>query len=321
MMGAAGATAQTTVRTAGRAADTVMLSDRIEGDYQVRRYLIRSMDDVDYSIHYRISMAKLNAALKGNTQALNELNGFVEGLMSDTTRRVSEVIITGYASPDGSVAYNERLAAQRANDFKAYLDSKYGFSQHYNVRVNSVAEDWASTRAAIASSSIPDRTMVLGIIDDSQSPMAKEQALKRNPAVWNYLAGQILPPMRRVEVAIGYATDRIVEQRTLVKRPAPAPKPAAPAQDYVVVEEDVNGVVVEMPDKGEVRKAVREERAEVKKEARSDVRAAKHDARKAARIARAQEKAARKIAKKEAKAAKKAARATKETVRELDKMK
>lgn len=320
MMGAAGATAQTAVKTTGPVADTVMLSDRVEGDYQVRRYLIRSLSDVDYSLHYRISVAKLNAALKGNAQALSEMNSFVEGLMQDTTRRVSEVIITGYASPDGSVAYNEKLAAQRANDFKAYLDSKYAFSKHYNVKVNSVAEDWKSTHAAIASSPIPDRTMVLGIIDDSQTPMAKEQALKRNPAVWNYLAAEILPPMRRVEVMIGYATDRVVEQRTLIKKPAPAPAPAAPAQDYIVVEEDVNGVVVEMPDKGEVRKQVREETHAVKQDARAAQRLAKRDAREAAKIARAQEKAAKRIAKKEAKAAKKAARATEKTYKDLEKM-
>ena len=63
MMGAAGATAQTAVKATIPAADTVMLSDRVEGDYQVRRYLIRSMSDVDYSVLYRISVAKLNAAL------------------------------------------------------------------------------------------------------------------------------------------------------------------------------------------------------------------------------------------------------------------
>lgn len=319
MMGAAGATAQTAVKTAGPAADTVMMSEKMEGDYLVRRYVIRSMDDVDYSIHYRISVAKLNAALKGNTQALNEMNSFVEGLMQDTTRRVCEVIITGYASPDGSVTFNEKLAAQRANDFKAYVDAKYDFSKHYNVTVKSVAEDWTATHAAIAASSVPDRSMVLQIVDGTQAPMAKEQALKRNPAVWNYLAEQILPPMRRVEVMIGYATDRMVEQRTLVRKPAPAPQPA-PAQDYVVVEEDVNGVIVEMPDKGEVRREMRETSQAVKKDSKTVDRLAKRDARKAAKIARAQEKAAKKIAKKEAKAAKKAARATKKTYKDLERM-
>ena len=318
MLCASGATAQTTGQAASPAADTTMLSEQVEGDYLVRRYLIRRVNDVDYSIHYRISVAKLNAALKGNTQALNEMNSFVEGLMQDTTRRVCEVIITGYASPDGSVSYNQKLAAQRANDFKAYVDAKYGFSKHYNVTVKSVAEDWKMAHSAIATSSIPDRAMVLQIVDGTQAPMAKEQALKRNPAVWNYLAEQILPPMRRVEVMIGYATDRVVEERILVKKPAP--QPAVPAEDYVVVEEDVNGVIVEMPDKGEVRKEMREESHAVKKEAEAAHRLAKHDAREAAKIARAQEKAAKRIAKKEAKAAKKAARAAKKTYKDLEKM-
>lgn len=314
---AAGAAAQTAGRIPGAGTDTTMLSERVEGDYLIRRYLIRSTEDVDYSIRYRISVAKLNAALSGNAQALNELNSFVEGMMQDTSRRVCEVIITGYASPDGSVSYNRQLAARRANDFKAYVDSKYRFSQHYNVTVNSEAEDWKMTHDAIATSSIPDRAAVLSVVDGTLSPMQKEQALKRMPAAWSYLAERILPPMRRVEVMIGYATDRIVEQRTLIPRPAPAP---APAPDYVVVEEDVSGVIVEMPDRGSVRKEMREESQELKKESKSAQRLAKRDARKAAKIARAAEKAARKIAKKEAKAAKKAARAAAETARDLEEM-
>lgn len=314
---AAGAAAQTAGAAAKPAADTTMLTEQVEGDYLVRRYLIRSTDDVDYSIRYRISVATLNAALGGNTQALSELNSFVEGMMQDTSRRVCEVIITGYASPDGSVAYNRELAARRANDFKAYVDSKYHFSKHYNVTVNSEAEDWAMTRDAIAASSIPDRAAVLAIVDGTLPPMQKEQALKRMPAAWSYLAAQILPPMRRVEVMIGYATERVVEQRTLIPRPAPQP---APAPDYVVVEEDVSGVLVEMPDEGAVRKEMREERHSVKKEAKAAQRLAKRDARKAAKIARAEEKAARKIAKKEAKAAKKAVRAAAKTSRDLEKM-
>ena len=314
---AAGAAAQTP--GSGSGADTTMLSERVEGDYLVRRYLIRSTDDVDYSIRYRISAATLNAALGGNTQALNELNSFVEGMMQDTSRRVCEVIITGYASPDGSVAYNRELAARRANDFKAYVDSKYHFSKHYNVTVNSEAEDWQATHDAVSASTIPDRTAVLEIIDGTLPPMQKEQALKRMPAAWSYLATRILPSMRRVEVMIGYATERVVEQRTLMPRPAPQPAPA-PTPDYVVVEENVNGVIVEMPDKGSVRKEMREETQAVKKGSKAAQRLARHDARKAAKIARAEEKAARKIAKKEAKAAKKAARAAKKTARELEEM-
>ena len=274
MCAAAGATAQTTGRTTTPAADTVLLSERVDGDYLVRTYRIQNTEDVDYSIRYRISVAKLNAALNGNTAALDELNGFVNGLMQDTTKKVRQVIITGYASPDGPAAYNAKLAMQRATDFKGYVDQKYGFSQKYAVTVNS-------------SSTIPDRAWVLQIIDGTQGPSATEQALKRNAGVWNYLAQEILPPMRRVEVMIDYDTSRIVEQRTLIQRPKPAPKPA-PAQDYVVVEENVNGMIVEMPEK-----EFREERREMKQDERAAARIAKREAREAAKIARAQEKAAK----------------------------
>lgn len=313
MSAVAGASAQTGRSASTPAPDTVLLSERTDGDYLVRTYRIRQTDDVDYSIRYRISAATLNAALAGNTQALDELNGFVEGLFQDTLKKVSGIVITGYASPDGPVAYNKQLAAQRANDFKSYVDRKYNLSQRYAVTVNSEADDWKMAHDAIAASSVPERASVLQIVDGSQAPMAKEQALKRLPGVWSYLAREILPPMRRVEVMIDYDTYRIVENRTLVPRPAPAP--AAPKEDYVVVEEDVNGVIVAMPEK---------EYREAKREARQDVKDAehlvKHDSREAAKIARAQEKAAKRIAKKEAKAAKKAVRAAKRTAKDLEKM-
>ena len=137
MSAVAGATAQTGTMSASSAPDTVLLSERTDGDYLVRTYRIRQTDDVDYSIRYRISAATLNAALAGNSEALSELNGFVDGLLQDTLKKVSRIVITGYASPDGPVAYNRELAAQRATDFKNYVDGKYNLSQRYAVTVTS----------------------------------------------------------------------------------------------------------------------------------------------------------------------------------------
>ncbi len=313
MSAVAGATAQTGTMSASSAPDTVLLSERTDGDYLVRTYRIRQTDDVDYSIRYRISAATLNAALAGNSEALSELNGFVDGLLQDTLKKVSRIVITGYASPDGPVAYNRELAAQRATDFKNYVDGKYNLSQRYAVTVTSEADDWTMAHAAIASSSVPERASVLQIVDGAQAPMAKEKALKHLPGVWSYLAREVLPPMRRVEVMIDYDTSRIVEERTLIPRPAPAPAPQQ--DDYVVVEEDVSGVIVEMP-----KKEYREEQREAKREVKAAEQLVKHDSREAAKIARAQEKAAKRIAKKEAKAAKKAAKAAKKTYKDLEKM-
>ena len=202
------------------------------------------------------------------------------------------------------------------------MDKKYDFSKKYDVTVNSVAEDWETCRALVAQSSMPDRQSVLNVIDGKQSPDQKEMALKKMPAAWNYLKKNVLPKLRRVELTIGYGAGNIVEQRTMIPKPKPAPQPqpAQPAEPYVVVDEQVNGIIVEMPDEHEYKKEMREESREVKKEARAAEKLAKKEAREAQKIVRQQEKAAKKIAKKEAKAAKKAEKAAKKTYRELEKM-
>ena len=310
MCAAAGATAQTKSAVPAPAADTVLLSETADGDYIVRRFIVKSRGDADYSIRYQINLATLNAALNGNPQELDGLNAFVDNLVKDTLRQVCAVTITGYSSPDGPLKFNEALAAKRAGDFKAYVDRKYDFSKKYKVTVNSVAEDWETCRALVAQSSMPDRQSVLNVIDGKQSSDQKELALKKMPAAWSYLKKNVLPKLRRVELTIGYGAGNIVEQRTMIPKPKPAPQPqpAQPAEPYVVVDEQVNGIIVEMPDRHEYKKEVREESREVKKEARAAERLAKKEAREAQKIVRQQEKAAKKIAKKEAKAAKKAGR-------------
>ena len=229
---AAGATAQTKSAVTAPAADTVLLSETTDGDCIVRRFLVKSRNDADYSVRYRINLATLNAALSGNPKELDELNAFVADLAKDTLKQVSAVTVTGYSSPDGPVKFNEALAARRANDFKAYLDRRYGFSKKYKVTVNSVAEDWEMCRTLVAQSSVPDKQAVLGILDGRQSPDQKELALKKMTAAWDYMKENILPPLRRVELTIDYKVNSIVEQRMLISKPKPqpAPQPAQPAE-------------------------------------------------------------------------------------------
>lgn len=305
-------------------ADSVLLSETTEGDYIVRRYLVRSSGDADFTMHYRISLATLDTSLGGNPKQLGDLNAFLSGLVGDTLRKVQSVTITGYSSPDGPVQLNEKLAAQRAQDFKAYADSKYGLSERYTVRVNSVAEDWKMCRTLVAQSQIPDRTAVLQIIDGTQTPEQKELALEKLPAAWNYMKANILPPLRRVEVMIAYADGNIVEQRTLKPKPAPAPAP----ETYEVVDETITGVIVEMPEskremREEHRTAAREAKQDAtmtRREAREAARIAKRDAREAKKIERRSARAAEKMAKKEAKAAKKGAKAMQKNEKDLEKM-
>jgi len=272
---AAGATAQVRSAAPVPAADTVMLSETTDGDYLVRRFIIKRPSTLD-----------------GNSRELGDLDDFVGNLMKDTLMRVKSVEITGYSSPDGPLKFNETLARNRAQDFKNYVDRKYGFSNKYDVTVNAVAEDWEMCRSLVAKSEVPDKQSVLDILDGSRSPDAKELALKKMPSAWNYMKKNILPPLRRVELTINYGEGSVVEQRTMIPRPKPAPQPVCEPCGCEVIDESITGIIVEMPG--------------------SDVDY-KKELREARKIVREQERAARKAARQEAKAAKK-------SYRELEKM-
>lgn len=330
MCAVAGATAQPRRAVAASSeADTVVLSERTDGDYIVRRALVERKADSDYSVRYLINLATLDAALDGNSRELNQLNSFVSGIMKDSLSKINSVIITGYASPDGPVSLNERLARSRARDFQNYVDTKYGFSKKFNVRTTFVAEDWDMCRMLVEQSSMPDKQAVLRIIDGKQSPEDKEAALKQMPDAWKYMAEHILPPIRRVAMTINYDESSLVEQRTRICKPQPVTEPCPPVTEPCPpaepcrcweIDEVSNGIIVEMPQDDD---AYSGSARSVRKAARRDIRHGREtvasDSREARRIADEEAKAARKIAKKEAKAAKKADKAARKIERQLRK--
>ncbi len=240
-----------------RQADSVLLSETQDGECLVRRFLVKEQDDADYSIRYRISSAQLNTSFESNGSQLAGLGELVEGMLADSLTEVAGVSITGYASPDGPLSLNQNLARRRMQDFKNYVDRRYGFSRKYDVKSGSQVVSWDEVREAVATSAVPERQRVLEILDSRLSAAEKQAELKRMPAVWNYLAAHILPPFRRVEVAIDYGQGIVVEQRERLPRPVreeiiivePAcpPAPVDPCCEELCRSNQL-GMIVALPD-------------------------------------------------------------------------
>lgn len=234
-------TTQAQVNNSPSKPDSVLLSDAVEGDYQVKRYLVSEEEDAEYAIHYRINNATMNRSMNGNEAELVDLKNLVTGFLADSLNEVKQVTIKGYASPDGSLTLNKSLAKRRAEDVKKYVDQQYHFSKRYDVTLNSEVPAWSTLREAVAKSSIPMKDSVLMILDSRHSEADKQLALKRMPSVWSYLAANILPSMRKVDLEVDYDAKTIVEERVAVAKPKPAPKPT-PAPEVIVVEEVVEEV-------------------------------------------------------------------------------
>lgn len=232
---------------------SVLLTEAVEGNQLVRKYLVRNTGDEGYVLFYRIDAAQLASDYADNGQDLSDLDAFVGSLPNDELRSIRRIVVTGYASPDGPQRLNEQLARERAEDVVAYLDNKYELSEAYGIAVEARIASWDDVREAVAASDAPQREAVLRVLDSDRSDAAKQAALRRQPAAWRFLSSDVLPALRRVDLRIDYGQDRIVEVRTRIARPAPRPAPAPEPRKRcccAVVDDGSTGLLVEMPEPG-----------------------------------------------------------------------
>ena len=204
--------------------DSVLLSSSMEGSDEVRRYRVTKPMEADYALHYAISSAALNQSMGANPTELADLSTLMHHF-ADTLHCVEQIHITGYASPDGPEQLNASLAKQRAQNFEHYADKQFGIAGKYDVVVNSAIAPWSDVRAKLAASNIAGRDEALKILDGNHTPAEKQTALKALPAVWHFLAHEVLPPLRRVEVDVRYKQGEVVTTRVAMA-PKPTPKPA-----------------------------------------------------------------------------------------------
>ncbi len=226
-------------------ADSKLLSQTTQGDYTVSRYLVKesSSDNNEFSLKYRINISRLISTYGNNTEEIKGLKSFLADIQQDTLKTITSVNVVGYASPDGGVLANQRLAMARANDFRQYLDSNCGMDK-YSGTTSADALKWSATADAVSSSSMPQKSEVLEIVNSGLSAPNTEAKLKAMPESWSYMTRVILPPMRCVELHVKYNSWKVVETRTLTKSCTPQRSTSTQNNYFILIEEDNSGVVI-----------------------------------------------------------------------------
>lgn len=144
----------------------------------------------------------------GNNHA--ELEKLKERLakLQDTGNKVRAVRLTGFASPDGSTAENERLAGNRAVGLKNYLQKLPELAGGIPVAIDWVGEDWDGLRELIAGSGQSYRERVLAVLDtytDADSRRKQLKALDKG-AIYKDIEKSFFSRLRRMELDITYET-------------------------------------------------------------------------------------------------------------------
>lgn len=150
-----------------------------------------------------------------NASELERLDKFMRSSFADTLIYVRRITLTGYCSIEGSYAANEKLAHDRANGFRNYLDTEYGLARRYPVAVHYVGEDWDKLRELVDASTLPGRSEVLAIIDHTDIFKGREKKLMdlQGGVPYNLMLAELFPLLRRVEIVVEYDLHRIIEER------------------------------------------------------------------------------------------------------------
>ena len=120
---------------------------------------------------------------------------------------LKNVQVSAYASPDGGVALNEKLATKRQQNTEDYVKKQMKQAKvDGDVEGNYTAQDWEGFQQLVKASNIQDKDVILRVLSMYQDPEEREQQIKNLSHGFKELADGILPELRRARLTVNYET-------------------------------------------------------------------------------------------------------------------
>lgn len=128
-------------------------------------------------VHFELDRHRLLHQFRDNAATLDRIVDITRQILADTTSTVKLIQIIGMASVEGPADRNMRLAANRAEALKGYIQSQIHTPDSLYELANG-GEAWTELRAAIVDNDLPYKQEMLDLIDQTPDPNVREQKLK-----------------------------------------------------------------------------------------------------------------------------------------------
>lgn len=187
-------------------------------------------DTLGVEVYFRRGYSTLEDALRDNGARLESFADRLRALQQDTSRCIRQVRIVSGTSPEGTTKANERLATNRSERIRQYLNRHFP-SWNLSFDIRSEVEDWAGLAALVAASDMPARDEVLEILRNTPvwviengrvvDSRKRQLGMLQGGRPWRYMEEHFFPELRRSRVRVVYEN---------IATPAPEPTPAVPEQ-------------------------------------------------------------------------------------------
>lgn len=157
------------------------------------------------NIMFLIQQANLRWSEINSTQ-MKDFTATLQNVKADTKNKALEnVEVSAYASPDGGMDLNDRLAAQRQKNAQTHVNKVLKKNKvETTVDTKYTAEDWEGFQELVSASNMPDKDLILRVLSMYKDPEVREREIKNISAAYAELAEEILPQLRRARLTLNY---------------------------------------------------------------------------------------------------------------------
>ena len=157
--------------------------------------VIQELTEAD--IKFLIQSANLRTS-ETKSEAVKALQAAIKDANDAERKEINKIEVAGYASPDGGMDLNEKLAQNRQKVAQDFLKKDMKKNKvNKEIESNITAEDWAGFQAAMEKSNLQDKDLVLRVLSMYSDPEEREAQIKNLSAVYKNIAEEILPALRR----------------------------------------------------------------------------------------------------------------------------
>ncbi len=144
-----------------------------------------------------IRSSELKKATNFNTEAKN--------IALSENKRIANVEVSAYASPDGGIKLNEGLAKNREKNTANLVNRNLKRAKlDAPVDAKYTAQDWEGFKELVSQSNIQDKDLILRVLSMYSNPEQREQEIKNISSVYSTLAQEVLPQLRRTRLTLNY---------------------------------------------------------------------------------------------------------------------
>jgi len=149
---------------------------------------------------------------------IKEIQDYIVTVDTAARKDFTGVTVKSYASPEGTIERNTEVSSGRsktAQDFLAKEFKKVKDAENKDfVKTEYTIEDWDGFKKAVQESNLPDKDMILRVVQMNSDPVVREQEIRNMSKAFTELEDEIHPKLRRSEITIntmniGYTNDEL----------------------------------------------------------------------------------------------------------------